>query len=172
MKLRSSKSGIGLVEVALATLVVALVGLPVLSNVSTAVRQTAASEDYMFAETLAVQHLEQALATPLSELKHDLPQMTPIPSLSDKDRERTRSLKSFQSHIEGTETFHGQLVIDELDEDLFRYTVTVEWPVQPGSTAQRRLVLVRLRCPNELGLKFRAHVEEAPSKQALEAAKE
>lgn len=166
------RGAFGLVEVLVGVFLVAALGLPILSNVSTAVRQTAAGEEYMFAEALAQEHLEQALSRPIAELKDDLPYFAQVPAHEDKDRERTAELASFQAHLSGPESYRGQLVVEEVAPYLWRYAVTVEWPVTPGSEQMRRLELTRLRCLSEAGIKYREKVGEQPHKAALEAVRE
>lgn len=166
------RGAFGLVEVVLGVFIIAALGLPILSNVSTAVRETAAGEEYMFAEALAQEHLEQALSRPVSELADDLPYFAQVPAHDDKDRERTGKLESFRAHVTGSESYRGQLTVEELEPFLWRYSVTVEWPVTPGSDQMRRLVLTRLRCLSEAGIKYREKTTEQPHKAALEAVRE
>lgn len=166
------RRGIGMVEVLVGIFIIAALGLPILANVSTAVRETAAGEEYMFAEALALEHLEQALSRPLDELEHELPELKELPDHDDVDRKRTQGLKSFQAHLAGSEAFRGTVQIDALAPRLLRYVVTVEWPISPGSHDMRRLVLVRLRCPSDLGLKFREITNDTPHERALEVVRE
>lgn len=161
------RGAFSLVEVVIGIAIVAALGVPILSNVSTAVRQTAATEEYMFAEALAQEHLEQALAIPRAEIEKDLPHFTQVPAHTDKDKERTEKLESFQAHLAGSESYRGTVVIDEVAPFLWKYVVTVEWPTAPGSAQMRRLVLVRMRCLSEAGLKFRERGDERPHKTAV-----
>lgn len=166
------RRGFGLVEIVIGVFIVAALGVPILSNVSTAVRQTAAGEEYMFAEALAQEHLEQALSAPVKELERDLPHWTQVPAHGDKDKDRTGKLESFQAHMSGSEAYRGSVTVEELEPFLWKYTVTVEWPTAPGSADMRRLVLVRLRCLADAGLKYREKGDDRPHRAALEVVKE
>jgi hypothetical protein len=166
------RRGFGLVEIMVGVFIVAALGVPVLSNVSTAVRQTAAGEEYMFAEALAQEHLEQALAMPVRELARDLPHWTQVPAHGDKDQERTEKLESLRAHLTGSESYRGSVTVEELEPFLWKYTVTVEWPVAPGASEMRRLVLVRMRCLPDAGLKYREKGDARPHEAALEAVRE
>lgn len=166
------RGAFGLVEIVVGVFIVAALGVPILSNVSTAVRQTAAGEEYMFAEALAQEHLEQALSLPVREIERDLPHWTQIPAHDEKDNERTEKLESFRAHLSGSESYRGNVVVEEIEPHLWRYTVTVEWPTVPGSAELRRLVLVRMRCLADAGIKYRERVDDRPHKAAVEVVRE
>lgn len=162
------RQGIGLVEVLVAVAIVALVGVPILATVGTTVQETAVSEDYMFAEALAQKVLAEAMSRPFEELGKDLPHWEVIGGIPERDAGRTARMPAYRANLEGPESFKGQLVIDELARELYRYTVTIEWPVVPGSGQMRRYVLLRLRCPHDLSARVRFPDTESPHRATLE----
>lgn len=113
------RRGLSLVELVVAVALVAVVGTPLLGMLAATDHEAMTSEDYMQAEAQAQRELVDLLATPWRDLEARLP----------LEKKLAR----------------GTVTAKKLEEGLIAIEVQLAWPVRPGSPAQRRYGLVRLR---------------------------
>ena len=136
-----TRRGLALTEVLVVALVLAVVGIPVLSLLFTGSREGALSEDFMFAEVIASQFAEEWGRYPFAKLDGLVPA-----KVKPEDSPKPHSEK-----LSAPEGFAAELTINRVKEGLLALEVTVSWQV-PRERAPRRFALMLLRAKPDIAL--------------------
>lgn len=135
------KRGFALTEVLIVSLVLAVVGIPVMSLLFTGSREGALSEDFMFAETIASRFIEEWASEPFGKLDDLVPRKV-------KANEESVPHKAKLSCPPG---FSAELTVQRVKDGLLALEVTVSWQV-PRERAPRRFALFLLKAKPDLAL--------------------
>jgi hypothetical protein len=136
----SRRRAMALTEVLVVSLVLAVVGIPVLSLLFTGSREGALSEDFMFAESIASRFVEEWAARPFAQL--------------DGLVARAAGGAAGAPHTEKLacpQGFAGELTVDRVREGLLELEVTVSWQV-PRERQPRRFALMLFKTKPDLAL--------------------
>ena len=123
------------------SLVLAVVGIPVLSLLFTGSREGALSEDFMFAETIASRFIEEWASEPYAHLDDLVPRKV-------KANEESVPHKAKLTCPPG---FDAELTINRVKDGLLALEVTVSWQV-PRERVPRRFALFLFKAKPDLAL--------------------
>jgi len=149
------RDGLTLVEVLVASFVGLLMALPAYSMLMTATHEAAVSEDYAFAEALASRCLAETMAEPLEELAPRLPLDEDWSGVRPGDEALAAAWTDYGRNLQGDCAFRTRREVVEAAPGLWRYEVTVTWPVRPGARTLRTFAMVRFRARHDLAISAR-----------------
>lgn len=135
------RHGLALTEVLIVSLVLAVVGIPVLSLLFTGSREGALSEDFMFAEVIASRFVEEWGRFPFAKLDDLVPH-----KVKAEDPSRPHSEK-----LTAPEGFTAELTVNRVRDGLLALEVTVSWQV-PRERVPRRFALMLFRAKPDIAL--------------------
>ena len=145
MRASAGTSGVTLVEVLTVSAIVLLVGVPIMTAISTSGHEAMASEDYMLAEALCQRYVHELLDLPWDELAKRLPIERKLQGVPAGDEAIARAHEEYARNLSGSESFRGTLTARRLEEGLVLIEASLEWPVRPGASSMRSLALTRMR---------------------------
>lgn len=135
------RRGMALTEVLIVSLVLAVVGIPVLSLLFTGSREGALSEDFMFAETIASRFIEEWAQYPFPKLDDMVPRKVKATESSGPHKEKLRCPPGFEA----------ELTVNRVQDGLLALEVTVSWQV-PRERVPRRFALFMLKVKPDIAL--------------------
>lgn len=130
-----------LTEVLIVSLVLAVVGIPVLSLLFTGSREGALSEDFMFAETIASRFIEEWAQYPFAQLDDMVPRKVKATEESGPHKKK----------LECPPGFSAELTVNRVADGMLAMEVTVSWQV-PRERNPRRFALFLLKCKPDIAL--------------------
>lgn len=135
------RRGMALTEVLIVSLVLAVVGIPVLSLLFTGSREGALSEDFMFAETIASRFIEEWAQYPFAQLDDMVPRKVAATEQSGPHKEKLKCPPGFSA----------ELTVNRVKDGLLALEVTVSWQV-PRERTPRRFALFLLKTKPDIAL--------------------
>lgn len=152
--------GATLIEVLVATLVLALAVLPLMAMIQTGSRESVESEYAMFAEVLAARAVERLMASGYHELSARVPFEETLRGIPEDAPEDARQEKAFQMKFAGELGFVTSVRVSKLRDGLLAVEAVVRRR-RPTGPREHRFALLRLVAQPDLSIEARYRTEDA-----------